>query len=512
MLDLTLIPAISTTLPPVFHARHLIDGQWRDSADGATLDRLSPAHGTVVSRAALGGKAEAEAAIAAASAAFDDGRWRRLSGKARAAVLLRAADLIEANVERMALIETLESGKPITQARGEVSGAADLWRYAASLARSLHGDSHNTLGEDILAVVLKEPIGVVSIITPWNFPFWILSQKLPFALAAGCSCVVKPSELTPSTTVIMGELLAEAGLPAGVVNIVLGQGQPVGAALASDSRVAMVTFTGSTAVGRGIAAAAAQSLKKVALELGGKNPQVIFPDADLESAADAVVFGVFFNVGQCCNSGSRIVVHEDIAEAFTARVVELSRQVAFGDPLDPATQVGAIVSPEHGAKIDAYVATARRAGAVVALGGAALRVPGLGPQFYQPTIVTNVTADMAIAREEVFGPVLTILTFRGLDQALALVNDADYGLSAGVWSENIHTCLAFARGAQAGTVWTNTWMDGFPEVTFGGVKQSGLGREIGRYGLEEFHEIKSLVMRIGRSRAAWVRPRTPSGQ
>jgi betaine-aldehyde dehydrogenase len=512
MLDLTLIPAISTTLPPVFHARHLIDGQWRDSADGATLDRLSPAHGTVVSRAALGGKAEAEAAIAAASAAFDDGRWRRLSGKARAAVLLRAADLIEANVERMALIETLESGKPITQARGEVSGAADLWRYAASLARSLHGDSHNTLGEDILAVVLKEPIGVVSIITPWNFPFWILSQKLPFALAAGCSCVVKPSELTPSTTVIMGELLAEAGLPAGVVNIVLGQGQPVGAALASDPRVAMVTFTGSTAVGRGIAAAAAQSLKKVALELGGKNPQVIFPDADLESAADAVVFGVFFNVGQCCNSGSRIIVHEDIAEVFTARVVELSRQVAFGDPLDPATQVGAIVSPEHGAKIDAYVATARRAGAVVALGGAALRVPGLGPQFYQPTIVTNVTADMAIAREEVFGPVLTILTFRGLDEALALVNDADYGLSAGVWSENIHTCLAFARGAQAGTVWTNTWMDGFPEVTFGGVKQSGLGREIGRYGLEEFHEIKSLVMRIGRSRAAWVRPRTPSGQ
>jgi len=425
MLDLTLIPAIQTTLPPVFEARHLINGAWQDSADGATTERFSPSHGVVVSHAAKGGKVEADAAITAARAAFDDGRWSGLSGKARAVVLLKVADLIEANVDRMALIETLESGKPITQSRGEVSGAADLWRYAASLARTLHGDSHNSLGADMLAVVLKEPIGVVSIITPWNFPFWILSQKLPFALAAGCTCVVKPSELTPSTTVILGELLAEAGLPAGVVNIVLGLGQPVGATLAQDPRVDMITFTGSTAVGRGIAAAASATLKKVALELGGKNPQVIFPDADLESAADAVVFGIYFNVGQCCNSGSRIIVHEDIAEAFTARIVDLSRQVAFGDPLDPATQVGAIVSAEHGAKIDGYVAAARKAGARVVLGGGPLQVPGLGPQFYQPTVVTGVTPDMAIAREEVFGPVLTILTFRTLDEALKLVNDAD---------------------------------------------------------------------------------------
>ncbi len=359
----------------------------------------------------------------------------------------------------------------------------------------------------MLAVVLKEPIGVVGIITPWNFPFWILSQKLPFALAAGCTCVVKPSELTPSTTVMLGELLAEAGMPDGVVNIVLGLGRPVGAMLASHPAIDMVTFTGSTAVGRGIAAAASATLKKVALELGGKNPQVIFPDADLDSAADAVVFGVFFNGGQCCNSGSRIILHEDIAQAFTARVVDLSSRVAFGDPLDPATQVGAIVSAEHAAKIHACVTEARAAGASVAMGGAPLRVPGLGPQFYAPTIVTGVTPGMAIARDEVFGPVLSVLTFRTAEEALALANDADYGLSAGVWSENIHTCLAFARGARAGTVWTNTWMDGFPEVPFGGVRQSGLGREIGRAGLEEFIEIKSLVMRVGRTRADWVRPR-----
>jgi len=507
MLDMTLVPASKTTLPPVFEARHLIDGQWCDSVDGATSERRSPSHGTVVSRAAKGGAPEAGAAIAAARAAFDDGRWSQLSGKARAMVLLRIAELIEANVDRMALIETLESGKPITQARGEIAGAADLWRYAASLARTLHGDSHNSLGADMLAVILKEPIGVVSIITPWNFPFWILSQKLPFALAAGCTCVVKPSELTPSTTAILGELLQEAGLPAGVVNIVLGYGQPVGAILTSDPRVDMVTFTGSTAVGKGIAATTAGTLKKVALELGGKNPQVIFPDADLAAAADAVVFGVYFNAGQCCNSGSRIIVHEDIAEAFTASVVELSKQVSFGDPLDPATQVGAIVSAEHGAKIDGYVSAAKSAGATVRLGGGPLRIPGLTAQFYAPTVLTDITVDMPIARDEVFGPVLSVLTFRTPEEALALVNDADYGLSASVWSENIHTCLAFARGAQAGTVWTNTWMDGFPEVTFGGVKQSGLGREIGSYGLDEFLEIKSLVMRIGRTRAPWVRPR-----
>jgi acyl-CoA reductase-like NAD-dependent aldehyde dehydrogenase len=505
MNEMTLIPRTETVLPEVRVNRHWIGGLWLDGAEQS--DRISPSHGVVVSRSAKGTEAEAKSAIAAARAAFDDGRWSRLAAKDRAAVLLRVADLIEGAVERFALIETLESGKPISQSRGEIAGAADLWRYAAALARTVEGDSFNGLGPDMLATVLKEPIGVVSIITPWNFPFWILSQKLPFALAAGCTCVVKPSEMTPSTTAMLADLLDQAGLPAGVVNIVLGFGQPVGAVLAADARVDMVTFTGSTAVGKTISRIAADNLKKVALELGGKNPQVIFPDADLDSAADAVVFGVYFNVGQCCNSGSRIIVHEDIAEAFTAKVVELSRHVTFGDPLDPETQVGAIVTPEHGAKIDGYVQAARAAGARVVLGGGPLTVPGLGAQFYRPTVVTGVTPDMAIARDEVFGPVLTVLTFRTAEEAIALCNDADYGLSAGVWSENVHTCLTFARAVQAGTVWTNTWMDGFPEVTFGGAKQSGQGREIGRYGLEEFLEIKSVVMRIGRTRANWVKTR-----
>ncbi|WP_254447396.1 aldehyde dehydrogenase family protein [Ruegeria sp. HKCCA5426] len=504
MKDMTINPAIPFDLPPLFEGRHMINGIWQDTASGETFERRSPSHGHIVSRSALGGEAEAEAAIQAARTAFDSGAWSRASGKERATVLLKVADLIEQNVDRIAVIETLESGKPISQSRGEVGGAADLWRYAASLARSTHGDSHNTLGADMMGVVLKEPIGVVSIITPWNFPFWILSQKLPFALAAGCTVVVKPSEMTPSTTLMLGELLIKAGLPAGVCNIVLGHGVPVGSVLSTHQAVDMVSFTGSTAVGKTISAVASDTLKKVALELGGKNPQVIFPDADLESAADAVVFGVYFNVGQCCNSSSRIIVHEDIAEAFTKRVVDLSRKVKFGDPMDPTTQVGAIVTPEHNAKIDAYVKDAQAAGAEIAMGGDRLQVEGLGDQFYQPTIVTNVQPDMPIARDEVFGPVLTVLTFKTLDEAVVLTNDSVYGLSAGVWSTNVHTCLEFARRAEAGTVWTNTWMDGFPEVAFGGVKQSGQGREIGRYGFEEFFEVKSVVMRIGDSRAPWV--------
>ena len=507
MKDLTINAAIAYDLPPAFAGRHLINGAWIKGTE--KFERVSPSHDVVVSRNALGGEAEIEAAIAAARRAFDAGVWSRISAKDRAAVLLRVADLIEANVERIALQETLESGKPISQSRGEVGGAADLWRYAASLARTSHGDSHNSLGEDMLGVVVKDPIGVVSIITPWNFPFWILSQKLPFALAAGCTVVVKPSEMTPSSTVMMGELLIEAGLPAGVCNIVLGYGQPVGSLMSTHKDVDMVTFTGSTAVGKLITQASSDTLKKVALELGGKNPQVIMPDADLENAADAVTFGIYFNVGQCCNSSSRIIVHEDIAEAFVARVVEMSRKVKFGDPLDDSTQVGAIVTAEHNAKIDGYVQDAIKAGAKVEIGGGPLAVDGLGPQFYQPTVISNVTPDMAIARDEVFGPVLTVLTFKTLDEAIALTNDSDYGLSAGIWSNDIHTCLEFSRRAYAGTVWTNTWMDGYPELAFGGVKQSGQGREIGKYGYDEFLEVKSLVMRIGRnSRAPWVEAST----
>ncbi|POF30876.1 aldehyde dehydrogenase family protein [Roseibium marinum] len=495
----------SKTNHETFRGRHLIDGRWQDSADGAIFERGSPSHKTLVSLSARGGEADANAAIAAARKAFDTSGWPQTSGKQRSELLLRVADLIAANVERIALLETLESGKPISQAKAEIEGSVDLWRYAAALARTVHGDSHNSLGSDMLGVVLKEPIGVAAIITPWNFPFLIVSQKLPFALAAGCTAVIKPSELTPSTTVILGELLMEAGLPAGVANIVLGFGDPVGSLMSTHEDVDLVTFTGSTAVGKHIVAAASGTLKKVSLELGGKNPQAIFADADLDQAADAIVFGVYFNAGECCNSGSRIIVHEDVAGALVEKIVALSKKVSFGDPLHPDTQVGAIISEAHRGKIDSYVQSAKRAGAKIHLGGEALAIDGLPGCFYGPTIVSNIDSSMPIARDEVFGPVLAVLTFKTLDEAISLANSASYGLSAGVWSENVHTCLEFARRVQAGTVWTNTWMDGFAELPFGGVKQSGQGRELGHYGLEEFLEVKSVLMRIGQTRQPWVK-------
>ena len=506
MTDMRIISAVDDSLPTeVFEGCHLIDGQWQGAKSQEMFERWSPAHNVLVSRSAKGSAVETEAAIKAARVCFDSGVWSRLSAKERAGYLLKIADLIEENAERIARMDTLESGKPISQSRGEAQGAADLWRYAASLARTLKGDSHNTLGRDILGIVLKEPIGVVSVITPWNFPFWILSQKLPFALAAGCTCVVKPSEMAPSSTVILGELAMQAGLPAGVLNIVLGFGDPVGHMLTSHHDVDMVSFTGSTAVGKAVSASASSTLKKLALELGGKNPQVIFPDADLDAAADAITFGVYFNQGECCNASSRIIVHQDIAEALSKKIVSLSQKVAFGDPLDPDTQVGAIITPEHQQKIHVSIQEAVSEGADVLLGGDVLSVPGLEGAFYQPTIIGNVSPDMAIASEEVFGPVLSILTFQTMEEAIALTNNISFGLSAGVWSDDVHTCLEFGRRAQAGTIWTNTWMDGFPELTFGGMKQSGQGREIGSYGLEEFLEVKTMVMRIGKTRTPWVK-------
>ncbi|MFT7449139.1 MAG: betaine-aldehyde dehydrogenase [Glaciecola sp.] len=504
--DLTLIASAGARPAPkdVFEARHLIDGTWRASRSGQTFSRHSPASGTLVSVVSNGAAQDVEDAIAAARRAFDDHRWSDVSGKDRAALLLRVADLIDENRTRIALYETLESGKPISQAEAEIEGAADIWRHAAALARTIHGDSQNTLGPDMLGLVLKEPIGVVSLITPWNFPFLIVSQKLPYALAAGCTAIVKPSEMTSVTTVLLGEMLIEAGLPAGVVNIVLGFGDPVGAMMSTDPRVDMVSFTGSTDVGKAIVAATAPTLKRVSLELGGKNPQVVFADGDLEQAADAIVFGAYFNVGQCCNAGSRIIVHENIVQDLTDRVVALSRKVPFGDPLHPDTKVGAIISTDHNDKIDGYIRQAIENGAKIEIGGATLTVDGLSGQFYQPTVVSGVRPDMAIATEEVFGPVLSVLTFKTFEQAVEITNAASYGLSAGVWSENIHTCLEFARRAQVGTVWTNTWMDGFAELPFGGVKQSGLGRELGRQGIEEYLETKTVQMRIGKTRQMWV--------
>ena len=486
-----------------FIGRLLIDGRWCDAQDGGTLDRRSPADDTLVAVYARAGVEDTEQAIAAARHAFDHGPWPRMKGAERAHILRAVAEGILDRKHALALLETRENGKPLAQSLAEIEGAADLWHYAATLARNLHGDSYNTLGEQTLGVVLREPIGVVSIITPWNFPFLIVSQKLPFALAAGCTTVVKPAEVTSGTTVMLGEILIEAGVPAGVVNILVGRGSVVGEAMVTDARVDMLSFTGSTLIGKQAVAKSAQTLKKVSMELGGKNPQIIFPDCDWDAALDATLMGVYFNAGQCCNSGSRVLVHESIAERFVAAVVARSKQVVVGDPLEAGVQVGAITTEKQLETILAHVAAARAAGATVALGGARLGRCGM---YVEPTVITGVTPDMAIAREEVFGPVLAVLTFKTAQEAVDLANATLYGLSAAVWSRDFDTCLTVARGVKAGTVWVNTFLEGHAELPFGGYRESGIGRELGRNATEDYTETKTLHMHLG-PRSDWLVPR-----
>ncbi|RUV50129.1 aldehyde dehydrogenase family protein [Mesorhizobium sp. M5C.F.Ca.IN.020.29.1.1] len=494
------MPAEASAAPKTY--RLLIDGKFVDARDGRTLERNSPGHGFTVSRYAQAGAAEVEAAVTAAHKAFETGPWARMKAAERAAILLKAADLIEARLEEIARLDALESGKPIAQARGEIGGAVDIWRYAAALARTVHGESYANLGDAMLGVVLREPIGVVSIIAPWNFPFLIVSQKLPFALAAGCTTVVKPSEMTSASTFVLGDILMQAGLPDGVVNILAGLGADVGAPMVSHPLVEMVSFTGSTRVGKMTMASAANSLKKVSMELGGKNGQIVFPDADLEAAADAAVFGGFFNAGECCNAGSRLIVHGAIADDFLGAVKALTARVTVGDPLDISTKVGAMISSEHLAKVTGYVAAAANDGSSVYSGGK--QIASSAGQYLDPTILRGVTEDMAIAREEVFGPVLSVLTFESIEEALRIANNTPYGLSAGVWSASIDTCMSVARNVRSGTVWVNTFMEGYPELPFGGYKQSGLGRELGKRAVEDYTEEKTIQFHRGQRTGWWV--------
>lgn len=479
----------------------IIDGEDTQARSGQTFTRLSPAHEIEVSSYPQGAQEDVDRAVTAARHALDRG-WRQSTGSVRSKLLLKVADLVRRDAEALALAETLETGKPITQSRNEVAGTAELWEYAASLARNTQGDAHNALGRDTLAMVVHEPIGVVGMITPWNFPLLIISQKLPFALAAGNTAVIKPSESTSATTVMLGQLIREAGFPAGVVNVATGD-RVVGAAIAEHPGIDMISFTGSTGVGKGIASAAGRDLKKVELELGGKNPQIITANADFTAAVDAGVFGGYFNVGQCCNSGSRLIVHRSIADEFAAAVVERAKHMRVGDPLRADTLVGSLVNDAQLAVVERYVAEGRDAGAHLLTGGGRLDT-GLNGRFYQPTVFTDVTAQMSIATDEIFGPVLSVLPYDTLEEAIGIANSTSFGLSAGIWSNDINEALTAARDLRAGTVWVNRWMDGYPEVPFGGYGHSGIGRELGRQALAEFSELKTIQLQVGIRENRWV--------
>jgi betaine-aldehyde dehydrogenase len=478
----------------------IIDGKDVEAVSGERFVRSSPAHDIEVTELPNSDAADVDLAVRAARAALESG-WRTVPGADRAKLLHAVRDLIRRDAELLALAETLESGKPITQSRGEVASAAELWEYAATLARHNLGDAHNNLGPDTFALVVHEPVGVVGMITPWNFPLLIISQKLPFALAAGNTAVVKPSESTSSTTVMLGELIREAGFPDGVVNVVTGS-RRVGAAIVEHAGIDMLSFTGSTGVGRSLAAIAGRDLKKVELELGGKNPQIISASADFSAAVDAAVFGGYFNVGQCCNSGSRLIVHRSIAAEFAAAVVERTKLVPLGDPLDASTQIGAIVNDQQLAVIEHYVNEGLQAGATLLSGGN--RADGATHRFFQPTVFTEVAPGMTIAQEEIFGPVLSVIPFDDIEEAVRIANGTEFGLSAGIWSNDVNEALSAARDLRAGTVWVNRWMDGYPEIPFGGYGSSGVGRELGAQALAEFSEMKTIQLQVGKRQTRWV--------
>ncbi len=481
--------------------RMLIGGKSVDAASGKTILRESPGHlGNVVGEWPDASADDVKNAIAAAREAFDKGPWPRMAGAERSRLLYRVSELILANLDELALAECLEVGKPIAQARGEIEYCADLWAYAAGQARGQEGDSFNNIGDNRLGLVLREPVGVVGIITPWNFPFIIASERVPWAIGAGCTVVLKPSEFTSGTSVRMAELAREAGIPDGVFNVVTGYGNPAGQILAEDPRVDMVAFTGSVRVGTLLAEIAAKQVKRVGLELGGKGPQIVFADADLDAAADGIAYGVYHNAGQCCISGSRLLVEESIRDEIMDRVLAISAKVPYGDPLNDRTRIGAMISKAHIAKVEGYVRAGEAAGAELLTGG---HMAGEGAGlYYQPTVFRNVRPDMSIAREEIFGPVLSTIAFRSADEAVALANDSEFGLSATVWSTNLENAMQTIRRVRAGRCWVNSVIDGTPELPVGGYKKSGLGRELGRYGFDEYSQVKGIHITLGQP-ARW---------
>lgn len=491
------IPDAQATTPRVYG--QFIDSVMTEAGDDL-IDRYAPGTGRLVARYANGTAGDIERAIAAARRAFDEGPWPHLSGMERGRALLRLAEAMRGNKELLASIEAEEVGKPIRMARGDVDGSIGMFEFAAGLAMNMHGDVHTTsLGDDFTALVAREPAGVAGLITPWNFPLLLLAQKLPFAIGAGCTTVAKPASVTAGTTLEMGRLCNEAGIPSGVYNVVTGGGGTVGRILTESHDVDMISFTGSTEVGRFVIEASKGNLKRVSMELGGKSANIVFDDADLEDAIDGVMFGIFFNTGECCVSGSRLLVQESIADAFLTTLVDRVRRLRVGQPLDDASELGAIVHAEHMGKILEYVEIARHDGSRILTGGERLTGGAYGDGlFLAPTVIDQVRPESRVFQEEIFGPVLAVTRFRDMADAIRLANDVEYGLANSVWTGNIDRALRVARAVRSGTVWVNTTIDGSPQLPGGGIRASGFGREMGQAGFDEFTELKTIQIRTGK--------------
>ena len=485
--------AVVAATPRRYHS--WIDGT--DSGVDETIDRFAPGTGDLVAVVDAAGAAEVDRAVRAARAAFDQGPWPRMTALERASVLNRAADLMESRADELARLDAEEGGKPLRLTEGDIAGAVTLTRYAAGLAMQMHGATFTNHGPDFTGLVLREPIGVAALVVPWNFPALILCQKLPFALGAGCTVVVKPSELTTGSAMLVARLYQQAGLPDGAMNVVTGDGR-AGQALSEHHGVDAISFTGSTATGRRVLEAAKGNLKKVSLELGGKAASIVFADADLSDAVDGVLFGAFFNSGECCVSQSRLLVQDSVADEFVAAVGARARALRVGQPLDHATEVGPMIHDGHLSKVLGYVADGRHSGAVVAAGGVRRTEGDLGKGlFVAPTVLDAVTPTMSVFNEEIFGPVLTVTRFHTAMEAAGMANAVPYGLSNSIWSKNIDTVLDVSKALRSGTIYVNTAIDAPPTMPFGGYKASGFGREMGQEGFDEYTELKSINIRTG---------------
>ncbi|MET7733611.1 aldehyde dehydrogenase family protein [Streptomyces sp. NPDC005402] len=474
--------------------RLFVGGQWREAADGARTEVLDPSRGAVVTTVAEAGATDVDAAVRAAREAFDDGAWSGLSGRERGRILHRVAELIRENADELAQLESLDVGKPISLCHAvDVTNAANDYEHFAALAHSLDGSVRNT-PMNALAYTKREPLGVVAAITPFNFPLILAGSKIGPALAAGNTVVHKPADETPLSALYMAGLLQRAGVPDGVVNVVTGTGPVAGEALLRHRGVNKVAFTGSTAIGRHVAATAGEALKPVTMELGGNAANIVFEDADLEKAVGAIIKAFVFNTGQFCMGGPRLLVARSVHSTLLGILADAVPGVPVGDPRDPGTVVGPMAGEKHLKKVEEYVDLARKEGGRIVCGGERLDLDG--GFYYKPTVIADLSNDSRVVQEEIFGPVLTVQPFDTEDEAVALANSTPYGLASGVQTTNLARAHRVADRLQAGIVWVNDWAMLDPAVPFGGVKDSGYGREYGPEALDAYTKVKSVVVSL----------------